>query len=333
MATHAPTPETLETFLADAPAEPFALRLLAQTASDVERIVAALRGHRAALARRCVGVAVVSADPALRAAVLQWPGRVTCPLTALPDAAQADGWLAGQRAVGPAGVRPRGGSRTVGLSPALQDWIEAAHNPGPDAIAAEINRKSRARFGESARMCIGEDQGRFLKLLVELLDAEHVVEVGTFTGTSALWMARGLGPKGRLTCFEISDAPLGIARDAWRAAGVAERITVELGPAADGLKRLPAGPCVDLAFVDADKEGYATYFDLLLPRLRPGGIIAFDNMLWGGSVVDPRIDDADTEALRAFTRRLAGEDGLEVQLVSVGDGVTLVRRRGERRAK
>ncbi len=307
-------------------AAPFGLKLTLKAMADVDALIGGLRRHRPGMATRCVGVVAVCPDADVRAAVLRWPGRIACPLTAVADVAVADGWLAGQLAAGPRGVRPRGGSRTVGLSPAIQDWIEAAQNPPPDAIAADIAHQSRQQFGDSARMCIGEDQGRFLQLLVELLDAQHVVEVGTFTGTSALWMARGLRGAGRVTCFEISDVPLTIARAAWKAAGVADRITVELGPATDGLKRLPEEPCVDLAFIDADKEGYPTYFDLILPRLRPGGIIAFDNMLWGGSVVDERVNDADTRTLRGFTQRLAKQAGLRVQLLSIGDGLTLVRR-------
>lgn len=327
---HIVAPGALDGFLADAPDAPFAVLVKPTAPEEVPLVVDALRAHADPIARRCVGLAVVSTDAALRATAVAFAGRVSCPLTALADDATARGWLAGQLAAGPGGVRPRGGSRTVGLSPALADYVAAAQNPPPDPIAAGIAARSRQRFGPGARMCIGEDQGRFLKLLVELSGAEHVVEVGTFTGTSALWLARGLPPGGRLTCFEIDEAPLTIARAAWKAAGVADRVTVELGPAAAGLERLPAD--VDMAFIDADKQGYGTYFDLLLPRLRPGGLIAFDNMLWGGSVADERVDDASTEALRALTRRLAKTPGLEVQLIPVGDGVTVVRRRAQGRA-
>lgn len=317
----------LPELLADPPAGPLALCVPVTTAAEAKAVVDALRGHRRRLARSCVGVAAVTADDGARAVVLDWAGRVTCPLTVLPTEAEARGWLAGQLAVGLGGVRPRGGSRTVGLSPDLQDYIEGHLNPPPDPIAAGLVEATRRRFPRGAGMCIGEDQGRALKLLVELSGARHVVEVGTFTGTSALWMARGLPPEGRLTCFEIDPAPVELARAAWAKAGVADRITVELGPAAEGLVRLPTDPCVDMAFVDADKEGYQTYLDLLLPRLRPGGLIVVDNTLWGGSVADARVDDADTRALRRFNDRLAADPALDVLLLSVGDGLTVVRRR------
>ncbi len=327
MSSQTVTPSALPGLLAEPPAGPIALCVPIATAAEAEAVVGALRGHRRRLARSCVGVAAVTADDGARAVLLDWAGRITCPLTVLPADADARGWLAGQLAVGLRGVRPRGGSRTVGLSPDLQDYIEAHFNPPADPIGAALVEATRARFPRGAGMCIGEDQGRVLKLLVELSGARHVVEVGTFTGTSSLWMARGLPPKGRLTCFELDPAPLELARTAWAEAGVAERITVELGPAAEGLARLPAAPCVDMAFVDADKEGYQTYLDLLLPRLRPGGLIVVDNTLWGGSVADARVDDVDTRALRRFNDRLAADPTLDVLLLSVGDGLTIVRRR------
>lgn len=321
------SPGALAAALDDPPDEPLALWVTARSLADAHAVVDALRSRRREAARVCVGVAVVSEDPEVRAAVLAWAGRVTCPLTALPDEMLAEGWLAGQMAAGLNGIRPRGGSRTVGLTPGQQDYVEAHFNPPADPVAAELVAATRVKFPRGAGMCIGEDQGRVLKLLVELTGARDVVEVGTFTGTSALWMARGLPPGGHITCFEIDPAPLALAHDAWTRGGVADRITVQLGPAAKGLSALPDEPCVDMAFVDADKEGYQTYLDLLLPRLRPGGLIVVDNTLWGGSVVDSRVDDPDTRALRRFNDRLAADPTLDVLLMSVGDGLTLVRRR------
>lgn len=321
-------PKSLAALLADPPDGVISAAVRAEDAEAAQAVVEALRAHGALLGRRCVGVAVVAGDPEARAVALRWAGRVACPLTALADADAAAGWLAGQRAAGVRGVRPRGGSRTVGLSPVIQDYVDAHQNPPRDPIAAQLAADSRARYGDLARMCIGEDQGRLLRLLVELSGARRVVEVGTFTGTSALWMARGLPDDGALTCFEIDPEPLELARPAWAAAGVDGRISVVLGPAAEGLDRLPKAPCVDFAFIDADKAGYRGYVDRLLPRLRPGGIIALDNTLWGGGVVDPRVDDADTAALRRFNRWLAEDPALEVLLLTVGDGLTLVRRRG-----
>ena len=218
-------------------------------------------------------------------------------------------------------------SRSIGLSPPLAAYVAAHLNPPSDPVAQRLAEATRERFGRRAGMNVGEDQGRLLQWLVELSGARDVVEVGTFTGMSALWLARGLHAGGRLTCFEVDPAPLELARTAWEEAGVAERISVVVGPAADGLAALPAGPTIDLAFVDADKGGYAAYVELILPRLRPGGLLALDNTLWGGAVVDPAAADADTVAIRALNDALAARPDLEVLMLAIGDGVTLVRHR------
>ena len=218
-------------------------------------------------------------------------------------------------------------SRSIGLSPPLAAYVAAHLNPPPDPVAARLAATTRERFGRRAGMNVGEDQGRLLQWLVELSGAREVVEVGTFTGMSALWLARGLGAGGRLTCFEVDPAPLELARPAWEEAGVAERISVVIGPAADGLAALPAETTIDLAFVDADKGGYAAYVELILPRLRTGGLLALDNTLWGGAVVDPAASDADTVAIRALNDALTTRPDLDVLMLAIGDGLTLVRRR------
>lgn len=281
--------------------------------------------HRSLLSRWCVGVVAVSDDPAAREQIVRAAGLVPFPLTALADPRDAEGWIAGQHAAGVRGVRPANGGRSVAATPWLDDYLLELVNPPADPIAADLAARTRERFGEDAGMNIGEDQGRFLQLLVELSGAVDVVEVGTFTGMSALWTARALPETGRLTCFEIDPQCIELGRAAWRAAGVDDRITVVIGPAADGLAALPDEPSIDLAFVDADKTGYATYVDQLLPRLRPGGLIVIDNTLWGGAVVHPGADDPSTLALRELNRDLASRDGVAVFTVPIGDGITIVR--------
>jgi caffeoyl-CoA O-methyltransferase len=176
-------------------------------------------------------------------------------------------------------------------------------------------------------MNIGHDQGQFLEAMVAISGARTVVEVGTFTGMSALWLARGLPVDGRLICFELVDTYLATAREAWSAAGVEDQIEVRIGRAAEGLAALPAEPHVDLAFIDADKVGYRAYLDLLLPRMTERGVILVDNVLWKGAVIDPSDNERDTVALRAFNDHVAQRTDCHAVMLTVGDGVTLIRPR------
>jgi caffeoyl-CoA O-methyltransferase len=219
------------------------------------------------------------------------------------------------------------GMRYIEMNDALFEYVTSHANPAHDEVAAQLAATTQERFASLAGMNIGVDQGRFLMTLVAVTGATTVVEVGTFTGMSALWMARGLRPGGKLTCFDITDRYLATAREAWRAAGVDDRIDVRIGPASEGLTALPDEPHVDLAFVDADKTGYATYLELLLPRLTERGLIVVDNVLWSGTVVDDTVHDDDTRALRAFNDDVATRDDVEAVMLPVGDGITLIRRR------
>lgn len=208
-------------------------------------------------------------------------------------------------------------------------YVDDHLSPPADPVVAGIRERTEERFGELAGMNIGEDQGRFLRFLVQVTGATNVVEVGTFTGMSALWLARGLPEGGRLTCLELAEEPIEVARVGWDEAGVADRIEVRIGPALDSLRAMPAQPPIDLAFVDADKEGYAAYVDEILARLAPGGVLAIDNTLWGGRVTDTDVpdDDTSTRALQALNDDLARRDDLDVVILTIGDGVTIVRRR------
>ncbi|MEM9033855.1 MAG: class I SAM-dependent methyltransferase [Actinomycetota bacterium] len=279
------------------------------------------------LARDGVGLAVLHDGSSTAEAVLAGFGRAVLPLTAHSDPAVVDGWLTGQLTAGPQRARPVAGSRSTGGSAELHDYVLAHGDPDGDRIAAELAAETARRYGPLGGMNIGEDQGRFLQLLTEILGAEVAVEVGTFTGMSALWIARGLAPGGRLVCCDISEEYPAVGRRFWEEADVADRIEVRTGPALATLRAMPNDPHIDLAFVDADKTGYAAYVDELLPRLRPGGVIAIDNVLWGGAVIDPSITDPDTEALRSLNDALAARDDLDTLMLTIGDGVTLVRRR------
>ena len=209
----------------------------------------------------------------------------------------------------------------------LYDYVSTHSNPADDAVASRLAALTQERFPDEAGMNIGQDQGRFLATLVAVSGARTVVEVGTFTGMSALWMARELPADGRLICFDITDRYLDTARSAWSEAGVLDLIEVRVGPADEGLAALPDAAHVDLAFIDADKPGYPTYLDLLLPRLSDRGLIVVDNVLWSGAIIDHGTDDANTVALREFNDAVARRDDVLAVMLPIGDGVTLIRRR------
>lgn len=199
------------------------------------------------------------------------------------------------------------------------------HGTPPDVLQRDLIAETRERFGDRAGMQIDPVQGTFLTMLARLVGAQFAVEVGTFTGYSSICLARGLAPGGRLLCCDISDEYTSVARRYWERAGLDDRVDLRLGPALDTLESLPADPPIDLAFVDADKTGYRAYYEAIIERVRPGGVIAVDNVLWSGAVVDPSRTDEDTEAIRAFNEVLAGDDRVEVVMLPLGDGVTLAR--------
>jgi caffeoyl-CoA O-methyltransferase len=162
-----------------------------------------------------------------------------------------------------------------------------------------------------------------MRLLARLIRPRFAVEVGTFTGYSAICLARELAPDGKLLCCDVSEEWTGVARKFWERAGLADRIELRLAPAADTLRALPADAQVDLAFIDADKAGYATYWDELVPRMRPGGVILVDNVLWSGRIVEEADQDEDTIALREFAELVRADSRVEHVLVPIGDGLTM----------
>ncbi len=218
--------------------------------------------------------------------------------------------------------------RTIVLDDALHDYLLSV-SLRETGLLRRL-RDETAALPQSS-MQIAPEQGQFMALLVRLLGARRIVEVGTFTGYSALAMAAALPEDGQLIACDVSEAWTAIARRYWEEAGVSSRIELFIAPALetlDGLIRDGWAGTVDLAFIDADKESYGFYFERLLTLVRPGGLILIDNVLWGGSVIDPEKQDADTEAIRAFNAQLHHDDRIDLSLVPVGDGLTLARKRG-----
>ena len=213
----------------------------------------------------------------------------------------------------------------VGLAPDVYDYL-LAHSTPVDEVQRSLIAETQA-LGGIARMQVSPEQGALLTLLVQLSGARRVVEVGTFTGYSALCLARGLPPGGTLLCCDVNEEWTAIGRRHWERAGLADRIELRIAPAADTLRSLPAEPAIDLAFIDADKPGYPTYFDELVPRLRQGGLLLVDNVLWSGRVVDPTDDEEDTRAIRAFNDKVVADERVDVVMLPVADGLSLVRRR------
>jgi predicted O-methyltransferase YrrM len=213
------------------------------------------------------------------------------------------------------------------LSPPLEQYLFDVLSPRT-AVQEKLRQETQGL--KQAGMQIGPDQGLFLGLLVKLLGARRVVEVGTFTGYSALAMAQALPPGGRIVCCDVSEEWTAIARRHWKEAGMADRIDLRLGPAKETLAALldQEGPgSQDLFFIDADKTGYDAYYEAALRLLRPGGVIAIDNVLWSGKVADPAVHDADTEALRAINLKVRDDPRVDAVVLSVGDGVTLARKK------
>lgn len=210
------------------------------------------------------------------------------------------------------------------LSPAVHAYL-VEHGTPPDAVQQELIEETK-RLGGIAGMQIAPEQGAFMTLLARAIGARRAIEVGTFTGYSALCIARGLGPDGRLLCCDVSAEWTAIARRYWEKAGVADRIELRIGPAAETLAALPVEPAFDLAFIDADKGGYPVYYEEILKRLRPNGLVLVDNVLWFGRVADPAADDEATGQIRAFNAKVAADPRVEAVVLPVGDGLTILRK-------
>jgi len=214
---------------------------------------------------------------------------------------------------------------SLSLTPELHNYV-LAHSAPPDDVQRAL-MAATAELGPVSGMQIGPEQGMFMTLLTRLVGAANALEVGTFTGYSALCIARGLAPGGRLLCCDVNEEWTAIARRHWELAGVADRIELRLAPALDTLRSLPSDPPIDLAFIDADKPNYVAYYEEIVGRLRPGGVLLADNVLWSGRVVDPSVDDADTQAIRAFNDHVAADGRVDAVVLPLGDGVTFACKR------
>ena len=182
----------------------------------------------------------------------------------------------------------------------------------------------------NARMQISSEQGQLMAMLVRLVNARKIVEVGTFTGYSSTVMALAMPPEGRLVACDVSEEYTQIARKFWQKAGVDEQIQLILGKAKESLKQLlqaDGQESFDLAFIDADKTAYTEYYEYCLKLIQPGGLILVDNVLWGGQVADSSNHDMDTEALRAFNAALSSDQRIDLCMVPIGDGLTIARKR------
>lgn len=211
------------------------------------------------------------------------------------------------------------------LSPEIHEYL-VAHGTPPDQIERDLIRETET-LGDISRMQIAPEQGALLRILTALLGATNAVEVGTFTGYSALCIARGLAPNGRLLCCDVSPEWTAIGRKYWDRAGIADRIDLRIAPAIETLRSLPRDAAVDLAFIDADKPNYIAYYEELVPRLRANGLLIVDNVLWSGRVIDKSAIDENTEAIRAFNDHLEADERVEAVMLSVSDGITLARKR------
>jgi caffeoyl-CoA O-methyltransferase len=192
---------------------------------------------------------------------------------------------------------------------------------GQDEVLARVERETRER--PNAAMLSRPDQARLLTLLARMLDAREALEIGTFTGYGAICIARGLAEGGRLTCFEVDEEIAAVARQNVAAAGLADRVTITVGPAGASLAAIPEVPQIDLAYVDADKDGYAGYYESLVPRMRPGGVIVLDNMLLGERVLEPGNERG--ERMTALNERIAADERVESVLLGLHDGLTIAR--------
>lgn len=215
--------------------------------------------------------------------------------------------------------------RTLFMDQAVVAYAERL-SAAPDEIQRDLIETTQALGDDLAVMQIGPVQGAFMTVLTRVLQPRLAVEVGTFTGYSALAVARELPPGARLVCCDLSEEWTAVARRFWARAGVADRIDLRIGPALDTLRALPFDPPVDLAFIDAAKAEYVDYYEELVPRLSERGVILVDNVLWDGLVADPARDDEATEALRAFSAHAAADPRTTVALLPVGDGLSMITR-------
>lgn len=218
-------------------------------------------------------------------------------------------------------------NRTIAVDDQLYQYLLGVSVREPGSLR-RLREETAAM--PNANMQISPEQGNFLALLVQLLSAKRCIEVGVFTGYSSLSVALALPADGRIVACDVNEEWTTVARRYWREAGVENKIDLQIAPALTTLDRLIAAEedrQYDFAFIDADKTHYANYYERVLKLLRPNGLIAIDNTLWGGSVIDTSDDSAETVAIRDFNDKLYADERVDISLVPIGDGLTLVRKR------
>jgi len=209
------------------------------------------------------------------------------------------------------------------ISRAIHDYL-LDHGGRPDAIGAALIEETQALGGVSI-MQIAPEQGAFMALLARAIGAKRAIEVGTFTGFSALCVARALPEDGQLICCDVSDEWTRIGRPFWERAGVADRIDLRIAPGIETLRAIREDDGFDFGFIDADKPNYRAYAEELIRLIRPGGLILVDNVLWQGTVVDPAAEGENVEAIRAFNDWAARDERVEGVMLAISDGLTVLR--------
>ena len=218
------------------------------------------------------------------------------------------------------------GDEVEPVHPAVADYV-LANSTQPDELLRELVAETREATGGRAGMQVSHDEGALLTMLVRLVGAKSAVEVGTFTGYSSTCIARGLAAGGRLLACDVSEEWTSIARRYWEKAGVADRVDLKIGPAIETLRALPEDFAIDFAFIDADKESYPAYYEEIVRRLRPGGVIALDNVLRGGRVLDPAFADGQYATMRQLNAQVAADERVDAVMLPLRDGVTVIRKR------
>jgi caffeoyl-CoA O-methyltransferase len=218
------------------------------------------------------------------------------------------------------------GPKDFRLAVELHEYL-GAHGTPPDEILRELTQATHDKAGGMAIMQVAPEQGSFMSLLTAAIGARRVIEVGTFTGYSALCIARALPEDGLLLCCDVSEEWTAVGRPFWERAGVADRIDLRIAPAIETLRALPTDADWDMAFIDADKTGYLDYYEEILTRLRPNGLILVDNVLWMGAVIDPEKNDEQTQAIRKFNDHVAADPRVDRVMLPISDGLTIARKR------